>query len=351
VPRTRIRGDQEQGISFVSEDELNQFFGKTVITGTVDSTVVLEDFDTFFPGRGLIIQQGQIIVTTGTNFVSISGGDASGEDIDDLQVQIDAISIEQAGVGSITASGVTLSGAIIVEGLGTVSLSVDGQTITFSGSGSDFSGSAITDINGETGPSITLQGAGEVSVSSTATNEITISGTPHTENTDTISDAIIGAGGIVVTSGVDTTTISGGADFGYIKDDDDIVYAPDDSRGGKLLSVGRDSELWGNTGNQKLTFLGFNGIKNTGVGWLMPRDATITNITTEHDFGDMLLDIVVDGNIGTPLISFTTLSAGPNELGPQDADLAEGETLQVYLSNTSNVRDPIVWIELAWRLA
>lgn len=208
MPRTRIRGDQAQDISFVSEEELNQFFGKTVITGTVDDTIVLEDFNTYFPGRGLIIEEGGVTVTTGTNFVSISGGDASVVQIDDLQDQIDVLSFSQAGVGSITTSGVTLSGALTFEGLGTVSLSADGQTITFSGSGSDVT-SAITDINGEVGPSITLQGAGEVSVSSTATNEITISGTPHTENTDTISDAIIGVGTVVVTSGVDTTTISG----------------------------------------------------------------------------------------------------------------------------------------------
>jgi len=179
MPRTRIRSDQEQDISFVSEEELNEFFGKTVITGTVDTTAVLEDFDTFFPGRGLIVSQGQVIVATGTNFVTISGGDASSDDIDDLQVQIDALVFEQSGVGSITASGTTLSGALVFEGLGTVSLSVDGQTVTFSGSGIDIP-SAITDINSETGPAITIAGAGAVTVSTTATNEITVSGSDHT---------------------------------------------------------------------------------------------------------------------------------------------------------------------------
>lgn len=137
MPRTRIRADQAQDISFVSEAELNQFFGKAVISGTVDSTAVLEDFNTYFPGRGLIVQQGQITVVTGSNFVSISGGDASDEDLvsasGSLQTQIDDI-IFAAGVASITASGTTVSGAIVFEGAGDVNLSVDGQTITFSGS-------------------------------------------------------------------------------------------------------------------------------------------------------------------------------------------------------------------------
>jgi len=194
MPRTRIRSDQEQDISFVSEEELNEFFGKTVITGTVDSTAVLEDFDTFFPGRGLILSEGQVIVATGTNFITISGGDASGDDIDNLQVQIDALVFEQAGVGSITASGVTLSGAIVLEGDGTVSLHPSGQTIVISGSGA---ASTITNF----------LGVGEVVVT-TEGDTVVISGTPHTEDTDTVSNAIIGGENITVVSGANTTTIS-----------------------------------------------------------------------------------------------------------------------------------------------
>jgi len=201
MPRTRIRGDQEQDLDFVSESELNEFFGKVVITGTLNpddndpqDSEVLENFDSFFPGQGLILQEGGVIVTTGTNFVSISGGDASVTQIDDLQVQIDALEFEQAGVGSLTASGVTLSGAIILEGDGTVSLHPSGQTIVISGAGA---ASTVTDF----------LGVGEVEVTTEGTT-VVISGTPHTEDTDTVSDAIIGGENITVVSGANTTTIS-----------------------------------------------------------------------------------------------------------------------------------------------
>lgn len=76
--RTRIRTDQEQDLDFLSESELNDFFDKVVITGTLDpegniiqDSEVLETFDDYFPGRGLIVAGSGIIVTTGTQFVQI----------------------------------------------------------------------------------------------------------------------------------------------------------------------------------------------------------------------------------------------------------------------------------------
>jgi len=202
MPRTRVRGDQTQDISFVSEEELNQFFGKTVITGTVDDTVVLEDFNSFFPGQGLIIQEGGVIVTTGTNFVSISGGDASVTQIDDLQDQIDQLTFDAAGVTSITASGVTVTGAVTFEAEAGIALHADGpsNTIVISGSG------GVTSVSGIEGD-ISVEGAGEVEVTIEG-NTIVVSGTPHTDGTDTVSDAIIGGENITVVSGVNTTTIS-----------------------------------------------------------------------------------------------------------------------------------------------
>lgn len=44
MPRTLIREGQEQDISFISEGELNEFFGQVVITGTEDDTTVLVTF-------------------------------------------------------------------------------------------------------------------------------------------------------------------------------------------------------------------------------------------------------------------------------------------------------------------
>lgn len=73
MPRTRIRADQAQDISFVSEAELNQFLDAVVITGTEDATTVVQLFDDYFPGRGLIVGVDGNVVVTGTQLVTISG--------------------------------------------------------------------------------------------------------------------------------------------------------------------------------------------------------------------------------------------------------------------------------------
>lgn len=225
--RTRIREDQEQDVSFVSESELNEFFTSVVITGTEDATGVIQNFKTFFPGQGLIVVTDGLTVTTGTQLVTISGFRnefvaSSGS----LQSQIQ----QAGGVTSITASGITVSGALTFAGIQGITLipNASTNTITFSGSGV----TSIITVSGIEGD-ITIVGAGEVDVI-TEGNTIVISGTPHTPfpnaivgvgqvvvisgaNTTTISgtphtpvpNAIIGTGTVVVTSGIDTTTISG----------------------------------------------------------------------------------------------------------------------------------------------
>ncbi len=137
-----------------------------------------------------------------TEFVSASGT---------LQADIDEISAGVGGVASLTASGVTITGAIIFDSLNGITLIPDlgTKTITFSGSGASGGAGGITDINSETGPAITIVGAGEVAVSTTATNEITISGTDHSAGGGTTANALVGSDGITVTSGDPTDTISG----------------------------------------------------------------------------------------------------------------------------------------------
>jgi len=69
--RTRIRGEQGEDISFVSEQEFNDFFADVVITGTENDTSITQIFEEYFPGRGLITAGSGIIVTTGTQTVGI----------------------------------------------------------------------------------------------------------------------------------------------------------------------------------------------------------------------------------------------------------------------------------------
>ena len=76
--RTRIRHEQGEDSSFVSERELNDFFVDVVITGTNNDTAIITTFDDYFPNRGLITAGSGIIVTTGTNFVEITNTGAAG---------------------------------------------------------------------------------------------------------------------------------------------------------------------------------------------------------------------------------------------------------------------------------
>ncbi len=65
----------------------------------------------------------------------------------------------------------------------------------------------VDDVNSVIG-SVVIAGAGEVAIS-TAGQTITVSGTPHPADQDTISNALVGSDGITVTSGSNEDTISG----------------------------------------------------------------------------------------------------------------------------------------------
>lgn len=71
-PRTLITDENAQDLAFVGESELNTFFGTVVITGTENDTSVIQTFNQYFPGRGLLTAGSGILVTTGTNFVQIT---------------------------------------------------------------------------------------------------------------------------------------------------------------------------------------------------------------------------------------------------------------------------------------
>ena len=124
--RTRIRNDQSQDIGFVSESELNEFFDDVVITGTVDETTIQKTFDSYFPGRGLIVAGSGVIVTTGTNFVQIDAplsGSAitqqEHENIDSLvhvlaETSVEAISRDVFGrVAGVNVRTVPTTGTLI----------------------------------------------------------------------------------------------------------------------------------------------------------------------------------------------------------------------------------------------
>ncbi len=262
--RTRIRSDQGEDIGFVSEREFNDFFADVVITGTNEDTDIITTFDDYLPNRGIFVGADGNVVTTGTQTIQIAGFYAefvssSGS----LQADINILESGAAGVASLnTITGtvtiapgtnvtvvdnvpagiITISATTppadaivgagevaVISGTGVVIVSgtphtVNTDTISNAIIGGDnitvVSGANTTTISSTTATANAIVGAGEVVVISGA-NETIVSGTPHTVNTDTISDAIVGGVGIVVTSGSNETTIDG--HLRYTKDENDAI--------------------------------------------------------------------------------------------------------------------------------
>lgn len=75
MPRTLISDENTRDESFLTEVEINQFFGDVVITGTETSTEVVQTFSQYFPGQGLIVGGNGVAVTTGTGQVVIGAAD------------------------------------------------------------------------------------------------------------------------------------------------------------------------------------------------------------------------------------------------------------------------------------
>ena len=76
MPRTRIVDDQILDIDVITESELNEFFGTVVVTGTENSTQVVQGFSQYFLQKGIISAGPGVVVSTGTGVVTIGGSGA-----------------------------------------------------------------------------------------------------------------------------------------------------------------------------------------------------------------------------------------------------------------------------------
>ena len=173
-------------------DSINALTGDVVVIGKGEVGVTIE---------------GQNIVVSGTEHAT----DTDTDTISDAMVGTDGITVIS---GVPTSSETTISGfrGEFVSSSGSLQSQLDALDV-------------VDSLNSETGD-LTVVGAGEVAVT-TAGSIITVSGTPHPSDTDTdtISDAILGGIGIVVTSGVDTITIDG--HIRYTKDENDAILGTD----------------------------------------------------------------------------------------------------------------------------
>lgn len=144
--RSRIHDDQVVDEGFVSEREFNDFHGQVVITGTegTDDTELTTSFDNYLPGRGIFVGADGNVVSTGTNTIQIASFynefvASSGS----LQSDIDGLGGGGNIVTSITASGVTITGAVTLASIEGIDLIPDigTSTITISGTFAEGGGS------------------------------------------------------------------------------------------------------------------------------------------------------------------------------------------------------------------
>jgi hypothetical protein len=136
-----------------------------------------------------------------------------------------------------------------------------------------------------------------------------------------------------------------------LPDDPLVPLVPDDTRGGKTLSVTRQFITWGRsffTRNQYLNSIGDFASNNSG--YRMIRNATITGISVQTEDSDTYTVRIRKNGSATNIASLSVSSATGNEDGSVNIDVNEGDRLHCYLESTNFVQYPVVILEIAWRL-
>jgi hypothetical protein len=275
--------------------------------------------------------------------------------------QLSVICTSTAG-GSVTAligaDGITVISGVPTPGQTTISGFYD-EFVGASGSlQSQITAGGVTDLNSLTG-SVVLDGAGEVALSIDG-QTITISGTPHTGGGGgTVSAAMVGADGITVLSGVPTaseTTISGfRIEFvnasGSLQNEIDATQPDVDS----LNTLTGDITITGShnfpirTEGQAITVSGADFIDNLTHAYdggmlrhLHTHNVTSdgTTITYEFDRADGLptMPVQISGsNIHHPVPDTVTLTPATVDTNPQENWvylLQSGDSLTLTNSTT-----------------
>jgi len=134
---------------------------------------------------------------------------------------------------------------------------------------------------------------------------------------------------------------------GDILVDDNILWLYDTSRS-KWLSIDRFKPGGGESGKSKDKYLPvFDGQTLNLTGWRLPRDGTIVGIVAQTRLAaTWTLEVRKNGALSA-IASLAIAGTTGDHVRTTDVDVDEGDRIQLYANG--DVRDPLVWIEIAWR--
>jgi hypothetical protein len=152
---------------------------------------------------------------------------------------------------------------------------------------------------------------------------------------------------IVPKSNLPTTGLSDG----QIDIKDGILCIYDATRS-KWLSVQRQFIVFGRKGTTKNQYLGFFGSRlvSNSSGLRLARAATIVSVAGQFKEAGTATFNLRRNDVATNVDSLTVSAAVGNEDISKNTDLNGGDYIQCQLGATVAVEDPMVVIEIAWRL-
>lgn len=132
----------------------------------------------------------------------------------------------------------------------------------------------------------------------------------------------------------------------------DGIFCIYDNTRSKWLSIERSMLVFGRAGKSKDQYLPFyvGSLPSNNSGLRMMRNATIVGISGQLDNSGTCNFRIRKNDVTTDIVTLTLASV----IGDQDAtlniDVSQGDYLQSYIENANKVDDPVVMVEIAWRL-
>lgn len=141
---------------------------------------------------------------------------------------------------------------------------------------------------------------------------------------------------------------AGGGGGGSITIIDGYPTYTDTSRGGKTLSINRNTFMAGKQGKAKDLYLRTaDSIATSKTGIRMIKAGTITGISFQLSTSATCALHVYKNDGTSPLVTVSLVAIIGAHSSTLNVDFVEGDRLQFYIDGTCY--DPLVWIETAWR--